>query len=356
MQQIRNYLKSPHPIGAVTPNQAVFSTLNRTEAVDAEDSTAVTSVDFSDHRYFNYLHLPDIDCSSNPEYPSTNMPFKVSVEGKIGGVSGRTVSYHDIVIPIIDNPGGTEAEVGDCWVIINHIPEIPTKTIVGRYSDGTGPMEALQPPVAREIMDVGWLPITAYEDTPDTVGTIALTEDLTEKLVTGMSLMIVTEDRTYYAKINEVTTELLTYFGASLLENTKIISLFYRGGITRQLCINIPGNYEDALNKQLIVTDLKSCLKWVLPKSYIVQYMAYTNTCDTGPNKGYVSVNINGEDVNTNEMGLQLIVSKTWYSTANEIKAYANIVNTGDIIDVSCIVGDNRDAADLTVEVYFVTP
>lgn len=354
MQRIRDYLKSPHPIGSTTPNQAIFSTLNRTEAVDSADQTAVTSVNFSDTRYFNYLYLPDMDCTDNPNYPDTNMPFKISQPGKIGGTDGREVKVNDIVIPIRANDGGTEEEVGSSWVIINNIPDIPTHTIVGRYEDGTGPAAALQPPVAREIMDVGWLPITAFNATPVDQSIIELTDDLTAKVQPGMPLKIVTEGGTYYAKINSISSEHLTFYGALLLQD--IDSLYYRGGITRQLSVNIPGAYEDASNKKLIVTDLKSCLKWALPTSYIVQYMVYSDKCDTGPSKCYVSVNINGIDVNSNNVGVYVAKDKTWYSTTNDIKGYANVVNTGDIIDIACVVGDNRDASDLTVEVYFVTP
>ena len=61
----------------------------------------------------------NINCSANPNYPSASKGdvYVVSVAGKIGGASGKTVEAGDTVIATADNAGGTEASVGTSWVV-----------------------------------------------------------------------------------------------------------------------------------------------------------------------------------------------------------------------------------------------
>jgi hypothetical protein len=59
-----------------------------------------------------------IDCSGNPNYPAADVGhvYKVSVAGKIGGVSGESVSVGDMIICNTDGTvSGTEAAVGAYW-------------------------------------------------------------------------------------------------------------------------------------------------------------------------------------------------------------------------------------------------
>lgn len=62
------------------------------------------------------------DCSSNPNYPSASKgdTYLVSVAGKIGGASGKSVEVGDVYIASADNAGGTEGSVGTSWFVIEH--------------------------------------------------------------------------------------------------------------------------------------------------------------------------------------------------------------------------------------------
>ncbi len=59
------------------------------------------------------------DASANPNYPagSKGDAYTISVAGKIGGGSGKTVEVGDVVVAVADNAGGTEASVGTSWVV-----------------------------------------------------------------------------------------------------------------------------------------------------------------------------------------------------------------------------------------------
>jgi hypothetical protein len=62
------------------------------------------------------------DCSANPNYPSGSKgdAYVVTVAGKIGGASGRSVDVGDVFFATADNAGGTEASVGANWDILEH--------------------------------------------------------------------------------------------------------------------------------------------------------------------------------------------------------------------------------------------
>lgn len=61
------------------------------------------------------------DCSANPNYPSAlkGDSYYVTVAGKIGGASGKTVEIGDVYVALADNAGGTEASVGISWFVLN---------------------------------------------------------------------------------------------------------------------------------------------------------------------------------------------------------------------------------------------
>lgn len=62
------------------------------------------------------------DCSGNPNYPAAlkGDAYIVSVAGKIGGASGRSVDVGDVYLATADNAGGTEAAVGTSWATLEH--------------------------------------------------------------------------------------------------------------------------------------------------------------------------------------------------------------------------------------------
>lgn len=62
------------------------------------------------------------DCSASPNYPAASKgdAYFVSVAGKIGGASGKSVDAGDLYIAKADNAGGTEASVGTNWNVVEH--------------------------------------------------------------------------------------------------------------------------------------------------------------------------------------------------------------------------------------------
>lgn len=64
----------------------------------------------------------DTDCSASPNYPSAlkGDAYYVTVAGKIGGASGKSVDIGDVYVAKADNAGGTEASVGTSWFVIEH--------------------------------------------------------------------------------------------------------------------------------------------------------------------------------------------------------------------------------------------
>lgn len=64
----------------------------------------------------------NIDASSQPSYPAASRGdlYYVSVAGKVGGASGKTVDIGDAVVASADNVGGTEAAVGTSWFVMEH--------------------------------------------------------------------------------------------------------------------------------------------------------------------------------------------------------------------------------------------
>lgn len=62
-----------------------------------------------------------IDCSANPNYPAADAGamYKISVAGKIGGASGKSVEVGDTIICCVDSTAaGNDATVGANWSIL----------------------------------------------------------------------------------------------------------------------------------------------------------------------------------------------------------------------------------------------
>ena len=75
----------------------------------------------------------DIDCSTNPNDPASEVGdrYIVSGDGKIGGASGEEVTVGDLIICKVANSGGTHAEVGDKFYILQTNIHDATPTVKG---------------------------------------------------------------------------------------------------------------------------------------------------------------------------------------------------------------------------------
>jgi hypothetical protein len=62
------------------------------------------------------------DASTNINYPAgvVGDAYVVTVAGKVGGASGKSVDIGDMYICSADNAGGTEASVGTSWFVLEH--------------------------------------------------------------------------------------------------------------------------------------------------------------------------------------------------------------------------------------------
>lgn len=193
-----------------------------------------------------------------------------------------------------------------------------------------------------------------FTATPASTSTITMTTDLTASIKAGMSLKYVIGGVTYYGRVGAIATNLLTVNGAAL--GGDVTALYYGGGTVRQVQVIIPSTYEDADNHNLIVTDLKSQFVWALPTSYCVHFRVYSNTHDSHATHGKASVEINDADVCSSADGLTIAADATWYSTVVDINTSNYDVVTGEVIEITAHKGGTGDAADLTVQMVFVTP
>ena len=66
--------------------------------------------------------IGNVDASTNPNYSAASKgdSYLISVAGKIGGASGKSVEVGDLVVASADNAGGTEASVGTSWFVLEH--------------------------------------------------------------------------------------------------------------------------------------------------------------------------------------------------------------------------------------------
>ena len=71
------------------------------------------------------------DTSANPNYPAASKgdAYVVTVAGKIGGASGKSVDVGDVYLATADNAGGNEATVGTSWTVLEH-------NLIGAYVAG----------------------------------------------------------------------------------------------------------------------------------------------------------------------------------------------------------------------------
>lgn len=74
-----------------------------------------------------------IDCSANPNYPAAAKGdlYKISVGGRIGGVSGTVVTAGDSILAIVAGIAGTEVAVGANWELIQANVDAATTSTQG---------------------------------------------------------------------------------------------------------------------------------------------------------------------------------------------------------------------------------
>lgn len=98
----------------------------------AENALRINISGFPSDETWSPVVLRDtaIDASTEPNYPEGERGylFLISVAGKIGGASGIAVEAGDIVYCITDSEGGTQAEVGSEWGIIQNNVIFETET------------------------------------------------------------------------------------------------------------------------------------------------------------------------------------------------------------------------------------
>lgn len=107
-----------------------------------------------------------IDCALNPNYPAADAGhvYKVSVAGKIGGSSGKTVEAGDTVYCVTDSSAtGNEATVGANWVVIQQGDKsYSTDGTLATNSDGLIPTEK----AVKTYVDGRFSPMVIPEKTP----------------------------------------------------------------------------------------------------------------------------------------------------------------------------------------------
>lgn len=128
-----------------------------------------------------------IDCSANPNYPaaSAGHTYRVSVAGKIGGASGKTVEVGDIAICLTDaTSSGNEASVGANWnVIQNNIDG----ALVGPAASITDGNPAVWDTTNRKLKELSWPNFRAAADLEPGVDFVAAQAGLSGVMPVGWS-------------------------------------------------------------------------------------------------------------------------------------------------------------------------
>lgn len=94
-----------------------------TGASDSQVPSALATKTYVDTAVTGLLDFKgSTDASTNPNYPAASKgdAYVVSVAGKVGGASGKSVDVGDMYIATADNAGGTEASVGTSWSVLEH--------------------------------------------------------------------------------------------------------------------------------------------------------------------------------------------------------------------------------------------
>jgi len=310
-----------------------------------------------------YFHLLDSDTTITGDGTVwTTLPVNGIVYGNgISGVGCTAIGAEGQILrvgaaPLV--PAWSTATFADTYAV-GTILHASTANIVTGLTAGAAGTLLTSNGAAVPIWTSGaaiWMPTTGtFTATPASTSTLTMTTDMTASIKVGMSLQYVIGGTTYYGRVAAITAGLLTVNGAPL--SGDVTSLKYGGGKVSKIIIVIPAAYEDASNTALISSDLRSsALKtWDLPVSYLVHFKVHSDTVDTGT-KGQASVRINNTEVCTTAGGLTLTAAQTEYSTVVNIAIAAYDINPGEAVEITAVKAGNGDAADLTVEMIFVTP
>lgn len=108
--------------------------------LDSAVSTLTQAINDIETTLATGLHVPtDIDCSTNPNYPTSTKgdSYIVTAAGKIGGASGTPVDVGDMIVCKADSGGGTEAQVGSNFFIVESNILDATTSIKGKIQIAT---------------------------------------------------------------------------------------------------------------------------------------------------------------------------------------------------------------------------
>ena len=186
------------------------------------------------------------DCSGTPNYPAGLVGdfYKVSVAGKIGGASGKTVEVNDAYICTVDNVGGTEAAVGTSWFVLR-----------GNITDATAY-------VTKALFDANTILAATTDDTPAAI-TIA------EQTIVGR----ITSGNIKALTVTEAQTLINVENGADVTDATNVNA----AGATMNADTTLAGNGyfldEDAMTSN---SDTK------VPSQQSVKYYVDNKTIDGG--------------------------------------------------------------------------
>lgn len=147
------------------------------------------------------------NASGNPNYPAASKgdAYVVTVAGKVGGASGKSVDVGDMYLATADNAGGTEASVGTSWSVLEH-------NLVGALLSANNLSDVASAPTA--LANLGGLALAG--------GT----------LTDGANIALGTTTGT---QIGTATTQKLAFFGATPVvqqgNNTDIFTLLANLGL-----------------------------------------------------------------------------------------------------------------------------
>lgn len=116
--------------------------------------------------------LVNLDASTNPNYPAASQGdrYRVTVDGKVGGASGKVVEAGDVVECIADNAGGTEASVGTNWIVLQ-------ANIAGMTAAGLSMITAVNAAAQQVLLGItggGAIALGGFTLTVPATGTAAL--------------------------------------------------------------------------------------------------------------------------------------------------------------------------------------